>query len=275
MSKITMRILCLLVLILLALEGASAQRVQPAPSEQKPAATPESTSPQLFAALDQDEVDVEVVRKLLEQNPALVNMKSEDGYTPLHIAAGRGQEEVIKLLLSMHADVNARNEKNLGRTPLHDAVSVGRTRSIELLLSAKADVNAADTEENTALHMVRSKADAELLLANGGNIEAKNRGKRTPLLKAIGGTSPTEVVETLLRHNADVNARDILGNTTLHLLTTAPLASRQWISDVAELLLANKGDLNAKNNEGQTPLMIAIKLKNKAAIELLRKHGAK
>jgi ankyrin repeat protein len=33
--------------------------------------------------------------------------------------------------------------------------------------------------------------------------------------------------------------------------------------------------MNAKNNEGQTPLMMAIKLKNKTAIELLRKHGAK
>jgi ankyrin repeat protein len=270
-----MRILCLLVLILLALEGASAQSFQLAPREQKPAATPESAGPQLFAALDQDEVDLEVVRKLLNQNPALVNVKSEDGDTPLHIAAGRGQEEIIKLLLSMHAAVNARNEENLGRTPLHDAVSVGKTRSIELLLAAKAEVNAADTEEDTALHMVGSKADAELLLANGGNLEAKNRGKRTPLLKAIGATRPTEVVETLLGHNADVNARDVLGNTALHLLATAPLASRQWISDTTELLLANKADLNAKNNEGQTPLMMAIKLKNKAAIEILRKHGAK
>jgi ankyrin repeat protein len=186
----------------------------------------------LFAALDQDEVDLEMVRKLLEQNPALVNVKSEDGDTPLHIAAGNGQEEVIRLLLSMHAGVNARNEKNLGRTPLHYAV--GRTRSIELLLAAKADVNAADKEENTPLHMVRSKADAELLLAYGGNIEAKNRAAETPLLKAIGATRPIEVAETLLGHNADVNASDVLGNTALHLLLTAPLASRQWISDVTE-----------------------------------------
>jgi ankyrin repeat protein len=123
--------------------------------------------------------------------------------------------------------------------------------------------------------MAGSKADAELLLTNGGNIEAKNRGKATPLLKAIGATRPAEVIETLLGHKADINARDILGNTALHLLATAPLASRQWISDVIELLVAHKADMNAKNNEGQTPLMMAIKLRNKAAIELLRKHEAK
>jgi ankyrin repeat protein len=58
-------------------------------------------------------------------------------------------------------------------------------------------------------------------------------------------------------------------------VTDAPLASRQWISEVIELLMAHKADLNAKNNESQTPLMMAIGLKNKAAIELLRKHGAK
>lgn len=272
MSKTTTRILCLLGLILLALEGAGGQSSQ-APSEQKPTPTPEST--QLFAALDQDEVDLDAVRKLLEQNPGLVNAKSEDGDTPLHIAAGYGQDEVIKLLLSMHAAVNARNEKNGGQTPLHDAVSARRTSSVELLLAAKADVNATDDEEDTALHMVGSKADAELLLANGGNIEARNRGKRTPLLKVIGATRPAEVVETLLGHNADVKARDILGNTALHLVIDAPLASRQWMSEVAELLLAHKADLNANNNEGQTPLMMAVKLKNKEAIELLRKHGAK
>ena len=57
MSKITMRILCLLVLILLALEGAGAQRVQPVPSEQKPAATPGSAANSFFEAFKNDDVD--------------------------------------------------------------------------------------------------------------------------------------------------------------------------------------------------------------------------
>src|SRR6185295_18303774 len=37
-----------------------------------------------------------------------------------------------------------------------------------------------------------------------------------------------------------------------------------------ELLLANKADVNATNNDGATPLMIAIEQKNEAAIELLQ-----
>ncbi len=47
------------------------------------------------------------------------------------------------------------------------------------------------------------------------------------------------------------------------------------MKEITELLLANKADVNAKNNEGETPLMMAIKLKNKAVIELLRKNEAK
>ncbi len=91
----------------------------------------------------------------------------------------------------------------------------------------------------------------------------------------------TGVVEYLLTHHADVNAKNKEGNTPLHALMDATIeedaesAWSDWMKEMAELLLANKADVNAKNNERLTPLMIAIKLKNKGAIELLRKHEAK
>ena len=49
---------------------------------------------------------------------ASVNARTEDGYTPLHQAAGDNKNpEVLTLLLDAGADVNARDEA--GDTPLH------------------------------------------------------------------------------------------------------------------------------------------------------------
>jgi len=47
--------------------------------------------------------------------------------------------------------------------------------------------------------------------------------------------------------------------------------------DVVELLLAHGADVNAKDDKGKTPLDVAIKSEqsNKEIIELLRKHGGK
>jgi hypothetical protein len=65
MPKSTMHILCLLVLILLALPKASAQRVKPVPRDQKlkPAASPASATSKFFDAVKAGDVDL--VRRLL------------------------------------------------------------------------------------------------------------------------------------------------------------------------------------------------------------------
>src|SRR5438128_3036065 len=97
MSKTTMHILWLLVLMLLAFAGASAQRVQPAPRDQKPkpAASTESAASKFFDAVKAGDVDP--VRRLLEQNPALISVRTEFGWTPLHVAVDAEQEKIVEL----------------------------------------------------------------------------------------------------------------------------------------------------------------------------------
>ena len=103
MPKPTMRILWLLVLILLALEGASAQRVQPVPRDQKPkpAASP-SLASKFFEAVKNDDEDQAL--KLLQGDPLLANVKDENGWTPLHVAVISNQEKILELLLAKGAD---------------------------------------------------------------------------------------------------------------------------------------------------------------------------
>ena len=75
-----------------------------------------------------------------------------------------------------------------------------------------------------------------------------------------------EIVELLLASGADVNAKDEMGETPLH------LAAQFGRKEIAELLIAEGADVNAKGDFGRTPLDTA---EDKEMADLLRKHGAK
>ena len=80
-----------------------------------------------------------------------------DGFTPLHLAASFNQSEIVKILVSSGADVNAKS--NNGRTPL-DSYKVLKGTSPEV----RATLNHLDSPEFEA----SMKEIAELLRKHGG-----------------------------------------------------------------------------------------------------------
>ena len=94
----------------------------------------------------------EVVRILIEYNPADINALDEDGWTPLHLTLeGRhfNGGSALRFMLEHGADINVRDQ--VGRTPLHWASSYGALEVVRLLVEHGADVEAKGNDGMTAL----------------------------------------------------------------------------------------------------------------------------
>ena len=78
------------------------------------------------------------------------------------------------------------------------------------------------------------------------------------------------MAELLLAKGVDINARENNGGTPLH-----RACLRLGRKNVVELLIAKGADVNAGDNRGRTPLSVAKETKDEEIVELLRKHGAK
>ena len=72
--------------------------------------------------------DHKEIVELLIGKGADVNVKADNGWTPLHNAIGN---EIVELLIAEGADVNAMN--GMGVTPLEWAINLKQTETIDLL----------------------------------------------------------------------------------------------------------------------------------------------
>lgn len=135
---------------------------------------------------------------------AAVNALSDDGWTPLHLAAFFGHQKVAELLLAHAADVAARSRNETGNTPLHAALASNQKLVAGLLLGSGADVNAADASGWRPLHLAaaNSSLDAmKALIAQGADINVANNGGQTPFALAVA-RNHREAAALLQRHGA-------------------------------------------------------------------------
>lgn len=131
--------------------------------------------------------DTEIVKLLLD-NGANVNAKDGWEQTPLSYAVGGRHIEIIGLLLDRGADINSRAE--IGSTPLMNAAGVGSLEVIEYLLDRGADINAQNYNGTTALMFAAGFKQPEamnLLLERGAKPDLKDSHGRTASIYAKRG----------------------------------------------------------------------------------------
>lgn len=192
--------------------------------------------------------DIELV-KFAIRSGADVNVKNEDGCTPLMMAITKGNEhadKIIRLLLAFGADVNKKDNK--GETALMKTNS--SEKLIKLLISSGADINAKDNHGYTALMKATKECKTEkleYLLKHNPNLEIKDNEGNTALLLAMdkGYTNPARA---LLSAGANVEIRDGKNNTAL---IRAVRANAGHSADMVRLLAYYNANAEATNDEGK------------------------
>ena len=115
----------------------------------------------------------------------------------------------------------------------------------------------------------------KLLIDNGANVNCKDKYGWTPIhlitwqFDKLEYPQRSDILKFLLSHGADPN---IAGGN--HKRTALHEAAFNQMVDVMELLIFHGAEVNAKDDQLRTPLHFAARNVQPEAVKLLMKHGA-
>ncbi len=155
--------------------------------------------------------DLKKVKEIIDRDPNEINVQDAQGFTPLHLASGKGHIEIVEFLLNHGADIES--EIFNGDTPLLVAARYarhGQYETIKTLLEHGAKVNHKDKHGRAALHdaaMYSGKEVINLLISYGADVNARDKHQSTPLHQAAM-LNNIEAAKALVEHGADIFAKN-------------------------------------------------------------------
>ena len=258
------------------------------------------------------EGNIEAVKNLLPKS-GNIDEQYESGWTILHLAVAKGEEEMVNTFLEANADPNICS--NVCTSPLMTAFNKGHFKVFEQLIQGGANVNYQDQESWSVLFSACLSGNEEivdiLLNANADPNLCAEDGK-SPLIMAsqIGHAS---IIKKLILAEADINKEDSKGQTAFEIamaygmdeaVEVLPLPeafkgllelnknlddvseeSLQWLKNLKHVtnnyispkiikVLVQKGVEVNYQLGGKTALFYAIEKNNVAMVNALLENGA-
>uniref|UniRef100_A0A3B4UT03 Kinase D-interacting substrate 220b n=1 Tax=Seriola dumerili TaxID=41447 RepID=A0A3B4UT03_SERDU len=182
-----------------------------------------------------------------------VDGRSDNGQTPLMLAAEQGSLEIVQELIRRGADVNLDDVDCW--SALISAAKEGHVEVVKELLENSAYIEHRDMGGWTALMWAAYKGRVEvteLLLEHGANPNTTGQYSVYPIIWAAG-RGHADIVKLLLQNGAKVNCSDKYGTTPLI------WASRKGHFDCVMHLLENGADVDQEGANSMTALIVAVK----------------
>ena len=203
--------------------------------------------------------------ELLVTKGADVNAEDREGGTPLWYAKGKNHTDVVELLNKYGA------RSDMPVQALLDAVRDGKSEQVKSLIEKGANMNTRDYQGRTPLHLAAAKGYtdiAELLVKGGADINAKSDNLGTTALIVAIQNGHRDTVKVLVANGADVNAKGVENQTALH------CAAKRGDVGIGKILMAQGAQTEAKCKYGGTPLAWAAYEGQAEFAALLIEHGA-
>ncbi|CAB0035384.1 unnamed protein product, partial [Trichogramma brassicae] len=238
-----------------------------------------------------EEAVVESLFKIYDKFEA--NYSDEDGYTHFQIACRHGCVDAVTKFLEAGQDPNIVKKKT-GDTPLHLALlcrdDKDKIQLVKLLLGNGADPKVANAKRSIPLHSFCKKfydGDLAKILLDSlssekhqlSQLDVRDKLGRTPLHLALRHQYD-DTAEVLLRNGADPNLADANGFTPLHIVSTRKLylhcknTMERFLRICDQVGKTTLLLVDAKDNEGRTPLHLAMLNCSWAMVETLVRRGA-
>ncbi|KAH9499734.1 hypothetical protein Btru_077696 [Bulinus truncatus] len=146
-----------------------------------------------------------ILKILLDKGSKVVNHCDSKGLTALHFSVMEQSLDETKLLIQYGANVNMKS--NAGDTPLH--LAVRNVDVVKFLLDNHADVNALDGNGDTALfYASQSFSDlpetVEVLIRSGSDVNHRNKDGMSALFLAVENAHEASM-KLLLDAHCDLN----------------------------------------------------------------------
>jgi len=212
----------------------------------------------------------ETVQKLIENGASTHMLFGADNHSLLHLAIQKKNYNIVQLLIVMNSDVNILNKK--GYSPLHYAVLEGQFNILKLLREKGAEVN-TETYFSNRTPLIDAAALGELnmikyLIDNNADMNATDSEGYSTLHKAVS-IDRLDIVKFFGDYNANVN-------TFTTPVERTPLldAVGNGNIEMAKYLLGKGAYINAMDDKGYTALHEAAKANNADFVLYLIRYGA-
>ena len=202
----------------------------------------------------------------------------DDAASTLYTAAQNGQVEVIKMLVSLGANVNAPN--NIGASPVYVAAGNGHAHVIEALAELGADLHKPTHNGTTPLYAAAHEGQegaVRALVKLGVDPNAPNLNGITPLYIAAQ-EGYTDVIRALAEMGATINAAQHHTSQFDSADDSCPppmyIAAQEGHVEAVRALVEFGGDVNVCCFDGSTPLHVAAAANQVDVVLVLTELGA-